>query len=340
MAVFILGAGATRGASFVDPHKNPCLPPLDADFYNQLQRIRNDKHKELIDNVINDTVELFGTNFRITMEAAFTLIDQMVRMVATTGEHRDFKHRELNDKKNRLIQAIAAVFEESMCKPQSRDTYECDYHKKLVEMLRQGDSIISFNYDCQIDESLKRYGDSKWNSRYGYGFKLGSHGKNLRGDQHWQPNKTASKDESVKVYKLHGSLHFKIAGEKVYLKQRPYTKQAGKPKFTIIPPESNKRYDEGVFANMWRQAGKALHGATSLVIIGYSIPFTDSHANALLRLSIKKEALKSLVIVNPDREARFRTREIVKRGLSQNTRVLVFDTLAEFIAVDRNLWDP
>ena len=41
MALFVLGAGATRGASFVDPVKNPCLPPLDLDFYAQLQRIAN-----------------------------------------------------------------------------------------------------------------------------------------------------------------------------------------------------------------------------------------------------------------------------------------------------------
>ena len=27
MALFVLGAGATRGASFVNPANNPCLPP-------------------------------------------------------------------------------------------------------------------------------------------------------------------------------------------------------------------------------------------------------------------------------------------------------------------------
>jgi hypothetical protein len=29
MALFVLGAGATSGASFVNPANNPCLPPLD-----------------------------------------------------------------------------------------------------------------------------------------------------------------------------------------------------------------------------------------------------------------------------------------------------------------------
>src|SRR4029077_12473226 len=74
MALFILGAGCTRGASFVDASRNPCLPPLDADFYAQLQRIRNRKHKGTITKVIQDTVELFGVNFQVSMESVFTTL--------------------------------------------------------------------------------------------------------------------------------------------------------------------------------------------------------------------------------------------------------------------------
>ena len=52
MALFLFGAGATRGASFVNPADNPCLPPLDFDFYAQLQRIANLKHKQTVRDVI------------------------------------------------------------------------------------------------------------------------------------------------------------------------------------------------------------------------------------------------------------------------------------------------
>jgi hypothetical protein len=75
MAVFVLGAGATRGASFVDPLENPCLPPLDADFYAQLQRIGHKKHLETVENVISDTIELFGPSFQVTMESVFTTLE-------------------------------------------------------------------------------------------------------------------------------------------------------------------------------------------------------------------------------------------------------------------------
>jgi len=339
MALFVLGAGATRGASFVDPAKNPCLPPLDLDFYAQLQRIANSKHQKTVREVIQDTVDLFGVNFQVTMEAVFTTLEQTARMIETTGENRDFKRSDLDAKKERLMQAIAATLEESLCAGGQRIGTECDYHQKLVEMMKPKDAIITFNYDCLIDETLRQHGAGKWNPRYGYGLNLGKGRGNLVGYKEWTPSISITKEKTISLYKLHGSLHFLVEGEKVKLKHRPYTKQRGDLRFTIIPPESTKRYDQGVFKRIWYHAGQALHRARHLVVIGYSFPITDSHSNALFRISVRKESLDSLVLVNPDREARRRAREVVKRGLGSNTRVIVFDKLSEFAAADRSLWE-
>jgi hypothetical protein len=339
MALFVLGAGATRGASFVDAAKNPCLPPLDCDFYTQLQRILNPKHQQTIGQVIKDTVEIFGVNFQVTMESVFTTLEQTARMIDTTGENRDFKRSDMDEKKEHLKQAIAAVLEESMCAGGQHKGTECEHHKKLVQAMQANDEIISFNYDCLMDETLRGYGDGKWNARYAYGFHLGGRGSGLSGDQKWQPTTPAPQNQTIHLYKMHGSLHFFVNGARVRLKERPYTKQNSNLRFTIIPPEAYKRYDEGVFKHIWNQAGQALHRAEHIVVIGYSFPTTDSHANALFRISTKHKSLKSLVIVNPDREARRRTREILKRGLADGTRVLVFNKLSEFAAADRKLWE-
>ena len=345
MALFVFGAGATRGASFVFVTQNPCLPPLNGDFYAQMQRVAKEKHQHTIRKVIEDTVEFFGVNFQVTLEAMFTMLEHTARMVKTTGENRDFKKNELEDKKERLKQAIAATFEESLSARDRRQPCVCQYHKKLVKAMKCGDEIISFNYDCLIDYTLRNNGKGKWNPRYGYGFNLGGRGSNLIGDKAWAPDvQPASKDKTVKLYKLHGSLHFDIQEEqgrlKIKLKKRPYTKQRGALRFTIIPPESNKRYDEGVFQNLWYQAGQALHRTETLVIIGYSFPPADSHADALFRVSLnQRRGLKTLVIVNPDREARKRTRDVLRRGITPQTRVLVFDSLNDFASVPRGLWD-
>lgn len=350
MALFVFGAGATRGASFVDPENFACLPPLDRDFFTQLQRIANPKHQLLVTDVMKDVVELFGPNFDSTMETVFTTLEHTIRMIKTTGESRDFKELKLQDKRDRLEQAIAAVLEESLSRKRGQSSSQrprrCQYHCDFVfKLLKPRDTIITFNYDCLLDSSLKRAGSQKWNPHYGYGFNLGPRGKAISGDSFWQPKICASEDLTVHLFKLHGSLHFQVANpedeaSKVKLKERPYTKQAGGGlKFTIIPPESHKEYDKGVFGTLWSKASAAIHKSEHIVLIGYSMPATDLHSSTLFRISVPGGQLKSLVVVNPDREARRRIRSVFQRGLSAKTRVLSFDYFPEFLAADRSLWE-
>jgi len=226
------------------------MPPLDADFYAQLQRIGNTKHKNTVQKVIEDIVELFGVNFQVSMETVFTTLEHTARMTETTGENRDFKRSELDAKKENLKQAIAATLEESLYAGGQREGMKCEYHSKLVKEMKSADEIISFNYDCLIDESLRRDGSGLWNPRHGYGLNLGKGGSNLTGDKAWEPQIPASKLNTISLFKLHGSLHFDVIDEKIKLKRRPYTKQTGNLRFTIIPPESNKRYDQGVFKRL------------------------------------------------------------------------------------------
>jgi len=141
-------------------------------------------------------------------------------------------------------------------------------------------------------------------------------------------------------------VNFKVPqhqGGAVTLKQRPYTRQAGDMRFTILPPESlppesQKAYDKGIFRDLWKSAGGAIHRARHIIVIGYSLPPTDLHSTALLRTSVKNRALRALVIVNPDRDARLRIRSVLQRGLSPETRVLSFDYLHEFVAAPRRVW--
>ena len=345
MTVVVPGAGATRGASFVGKG-SACLPPLDADFYTQLQRIANPKHQKLINGVIADTIDMFGVNFAVTMETIFSTLEHTERMVGTTGESLSWNSADIKQKRDRLKQAIVTVLEASIS-PDGTQPKQCSHHARLVQMLNKSDVVISFNYDCVIDHALMLHGDSKWNAHFGYGFRLSpGGGQNLTGDKYWSPaNPAMNAAETIKLYKLHGSLHFLVPIKeeneplpKVQLKQRPYTRQHGDLKFTIIPPESGKRYDEGVFARLWKRAGAEIHRSKTLVLIGYSFPATDLHSSALFRVSVKKGGLESLVIVNPDPDARRRTRQVLQRGIDPSTRIAVFESLEEFAEADRSIW--
>jgi hypothetical protein len=333
----------------VDPATFACLPPLDRDFFTQLQRVSNPKHNNLVRAVMRDVVELFGSNFDVTMETVFTTLEHNIRMLKTTGIHWDYNLQELKEKRDRLEQAIAAVLEESLTEnvagASSLSQRECAYHAEFVSVVLQPrDVLVTFNYDCLLDFALKRYGSYKWNSRYGYGFNLGKSRDLLAGDDFWQPGVAAPQPETVKLFKLHGSLHFQISAAdsppNVKLKQRPYTKQSGTQlKFSIIPPEWMKQFDRGAFATLWAKASNAIHQAHHMVLVGYSLPPTDLHSTALFRTSVRRGHLTSLVLVNPDQDTRRRTRSVLQRGLTPNTVVLSFDSLSEFLALDRGVWE-
>lgn len=358
--VVVLGAGATRACSFVDSGKFTCLPPLDGDFFTQVQRVPDQKHRALVTSLVRDTVDLFGHNFTLTLEAAFTTVEHSLRMLeATRSSSATSRKKELRSQRDRLLSALSMVLEASLVERNSgRPTHEardCCHHQKLVcDVLQPGDAIISFNYDCMIDDALRRHGANKWNAHHGYGFKLGPRGTDLQGDDYWSPKdlngvSTASdKASTIRVHKLHGSLHFRFdeptgrARKKtrpsVVLKSRPYTKQRGTPRFSIIPPESNKAYDKGLFAGLWRGAAQSLSDAKHLVVVGYSFPATDLHSASLFRNSLKRNSLRSLVVVNPDPAARRRTREVMQRGFSADTRVLSFKSMDEFLATQTTVW--
>jgi hypothetical protein len=346
--VFVFGAGATRGASFVNPTSGSCLPPLDRDFFTQLQRVRHSKHRSLVASVISDIVGLFGTNFDVTLETAFSTIEQITRMVAATRETRSFKVQNLQQMRRRLLLSLAAVFEEALMESgpgKKRIMKTCEHMRRfVVEVLREKDIILTFNYDCLIDYHLKKFGDGKWNARYGYGFRLGAGGGNLAGHDNWQPKKPADKEKTVRLLKLHGSLHFKVETPEdetysVYLKARPYTYQGRGMRFTIIPPEYFKRFEKGLFRDIWYRAFRAVASAKNLVFVGYSLPATDAHATALFRAGVGKQQLEALVVANPDREVRQRIRATVQRGLSDRTRVLSMESFEEFVRVPREVWD-
>ena len=142
MALFIFGAGATRNCSYVDPKLDPCLPPLDRDFFTQLQRVSNKKHQPLIKEVIKDVVKLFGHNFDVTMETVFTTLEHTIRMVEHTGKNHDFKKEDLIEMRKRLERAIAVVLEDSLAEKDDHgrskvEPNECEHHSEFVSKILQ-----------------------------------------------------------------------------------------------------------------------------------------------------------------------------------------------------------
>jgi hypothetical protein len=349
--VFVLGAGATRGCSFVGEikRKGRCLPPLDTDFFTQLQRVSSVVHAPRLNRLIKGLVEWFGPNYHLGMEQVFCHLEHAERMLKHLRKEAGSDYQHVVELKRDLIQSIAIILGEALTEVKdggkgSYKLHECEFHDKLVKDLTDlGDAFITFNYDCVLDDSLRRNGAGKWNPHYGYVMKLGAKGKGITGDEFWTPEASVQpgRDKTIKVHKIHGSLHFHELKTGLKLKPRPYGNPraaSGDMNFSIIPPESSKSYDKGRFGGTMQNAYRSLRDASRIVVIGYSLPPSDQHAESLLRFGVKKKALDAIVIVNPDNFSRRRIRTALQAGLKDSTRVLSFDYLEEFVNADPTIW--
>lgn len=330
--VVILGAGATLGASFAG--EATVRPPLNADFFTQLQRVSG-KHLGLVKSVVADVVGLFGPNFTLTLEDYFSQLESMIDATRFTPKGvAKLTGADLRARRDRLMAALSAVLEAST-DDAIRSGDGCSKHQRLVDCLNPHDTVISFNYDCVMDDALRRSGDGKWAARYGYAFPRPSRVLD-DGDRHWShANPAPTSAETVYLLKLHGSLNWQLPATQdgeITLKQRLHA-QRGTPRFTIIPPGwSKQEREEPIFQELWRKAERALRTAKTIAVVGFSFTPTDLHVEAVVRLAVARSGpLKTLVVANPSRDDRQRIRAVFSRPLNNRAVVRQYTDFQEFV---------
>ena len=132
-------------------------------------------------------------------------------------------------------------------------------------------------------------------------------------------------DSKYKLLKLHGSINWRVCSNQKckyidpsrYFPRSPYTdlytldiakriydnpcEKCKKPLIPfIVPPTWNKiAYSKGL-KSIWKSASKEIEQATRIIIIGYSLPETDSYFKYLLAISLSKnESLQEIILINP-----------------------------------------
>jgi hypothetical protein len=132
--------------------------------------------------------------------------------------------------------------------------------------------------------------------------------------------------------KLHGSTNFDILyyHSKYLIKFSFYYEEPLEPSSSLLFPQTTKPYDQPPFNSLWISAAQALQQSDEIFVIGYSFPSTDIHSETLFRLNVgRNRSLRRLVIVNPDSEARQRTRYAMARGIGMKTKVVELHYLSE-----------
>jgi hypothetical protein len=340
--VIVLGAGATRGADFGKKVKSSCAPPLNADFFTQLQRATDAKYQRLVRQVVADVVELFGSNFTLTLEDYFTQLEFLDEALGIAPQVAGrITSAELRRKRDRLLHAVSAVLELSTDAAIRGNANGCSRHRDMVKALRPKDTIISFNYDCVVDHALRRYAEHKWSSAYGYTFPRPSR---IEGTSRWNPpNPATSSGETVYLLKLHGSLNWQLPhGAQspdtehqlpIQLKERLHG-QRGVPKFTIIPPVWNKAAARHpTFKVLWKNAERAIRSADEIAVVGFSFAPTDLPVESLFRLALARRTsrLATLVIANRSRGDRQRARDVFAKPLEDGTVIRQYDDFGAFV---------
>lgn len=233
-----------------------------------------------------------------------------------------------------FVEAIAVFFNLIFKKPDG-SLRECFYHDAIAKALHADDVILSFNYDCLMDDSLRRNAANRWDPTRSYGVPIANGVVDwaTRISMRGQPPKTP-----IRLCKLHGSLNWDrnnsaSNGGNIALRSDPYS-DTGRDKTEVIAPVWDKRISgDDVFRELWKQARITLPTGPVLVVAGYSVPPTDMLSQVLMRVSSSERPsnrkLSHLIIVNPDQAARTRLIELVQLGLSNWTVIIELNTMQE-----------
>lgn len=326
--LIVLGAGASRGASFVhDVSRYEARPPLDCDFFSELQRLgRTPETKENVDELLRFVRMEFGLSSALSMEQFFSQV-----------ESTDSFHKEIKINPGRRNEQYQKALEQFYCSlpilfNKSIGNKSCEYHERLVNCLHTNDIILSFNYDCLIDTALRNRAGKRWNPKEGYGFPV-------QGDvSNWCARRSRGKNakNSILLLKPHGSLNWCIDKKRqVILEEKPYDIPSAKDR--IIPPTWFKNPRKKPYKSVWESIRREIQGCSALVVIGYSMPSTDLFSRALFKTDL--QSIKFLVVANPNHSDRQKFIDLIKDKIGEFAPIVEFDNLKDLASSLKPLTD-
>jgi hypothetical protein len=286
--VFILGAGATRGAlGHVTINRKRIKPPLNGDFFRVAKTFVS-AHAESsglrgrytkLRKALKDEFKLKGDP---QMEEAFSLLYVSKDFPGVFGSGRGRRpqpgtRKEISDFLTITFGMLAAL---------DGTKSRVALYDQLAGSLGSRDAVITLNYDTTLDSALVRAG---WDPRAGYGL-LG--GKN-KVKWHVSRANLSPHLSGVRLLKLHGSVNWFVRGSYGRLSQvfdkkpavvtKPRRNERAGHIRQIVPPIFGKFFSHKHWGKLWLQAFADLCEADLVVVIGCSLVPSDFHLRALVQ---------------------------------------------------------
>jgi hypothetical protein len=341
--VFILGAGATRGAvPHVLVNRKRIRPPLNRDFFSILETLAKaniDDHRissrfyRLKKSIEHDFPS--RGDWPVPMETAFSLLyiskDFPEIFSKASGRYRQPGSREEIEDFLRLTFSLLNAI--------GAGAAIDNLYSKLVSKLEPDDTLITLNYDTVLDGALLTQG---WDPVNGYCL-TGGPSKYI-----WHMNKPArtARLQAVKLLKLHGSLNWQVRGtykdihkvfeakpSRVMLASSPSSNESSGFIRQIIPPIYGKFFQHHHWQHLWHTAYESVLEADLIVVIGCSLIDTDFHLTGILSRAMKERKSRGKKFVTSILVDRLRIRKKWERLLKGRVqKKFGFPTFAQFSA--------
>lgn len=300
--VFILGAGATRGAfKHVSVNRKRIKPPLNRDFFDVLGTLaKAEANNGRVATRFRRLKKALESDFParsqcpVPMETAFSLLyvskDFPKIFSGAAGRPRQAGTRiEIEDFLRLTFSLLNTI---------ARLAPEGNLYDKLTQDLEPEDVLITLNYDTVLDRALLSEG---WNPIRGYDL-IGGEKKFKWG---MAPPQSSAHLDRVKLLKLHGSVNWFVKGRydeiqkvfgakpsQVVLSDVPGSNEVNGFIRQIIPPIYGKFFQHSHWQHLWHSAFKAVVDADLIVVVGCSLIDSDFHLTGILSRAMREKKRK------------------------------------------------
>jgi NAD-dependent SIR2 family protein deacetylase len=337
--VFILGAGASMHAGA------PCM----GDFLDVADRLRRTKQVPdgavgtAFDQVLAGRAALDPVFAKASIDADnLESVFGAFEMAQLFGQFGSLTPDVISALPNAMRTVIVETLDLTIKYPHSSAEHSApspplvyDRFAHLIEKMLDQDqtvSVITFNYDVAFDYAV--------------------YGRSLQIDYCLTPPPPRHGQRDIDLMKLHGSVNWTTCPRcdevvayrfEQYLRERtwrghaaanvpinfrePLTKYehckgvTGDGLAVIVPPTWNKAAGHHEIGTVWQRAVKHLSEARNIVVIGYSLPPSDEFFRYLYALgTVSATRLERFVLVNPDKDAGERFRDLLGRGVQHRFR--------------------
>lgn len=324
--VFVLGAGASYSATQQRKGAFQQESPLDKDFCGRILQLDLQK-PHWLDESINFIKKSWKDHYPMNeygLEAA--IIRQLGHMEFIDSIHarRKSGNATRKDYLNHLSHLICFILGRSKeNRAESYRRFSRIAFPTSVPIDEQTNRIITFNYDCLLDQYLlNRYSAQK------------IYFDRIRNDPDSSDRREFTFQDPL-IIKLHGSSNWHVSTDEFeriidgmqpeedsYFidriwhdnTMRPSPKDDVSP--LIIPPLPNKPITSiSLFSFLWTRAYEYLHQAKEIIVCGYSLPETDNLATSLFS-NFRNENLERVTVVDPNPQIIQRWRDLfIRKGI-------------------------